>query len=125
MNQENEKSLTEAALFMLLRVIELNGGRVYRGAIQQALDGLVNNDLLKVKFTPESPKNLTEFDFMVTKKGQETLDLLKEAQVKQLEVQELKEKKGRPTVIRYKGNNYILQPAPVKKTQKAGVINDL
>jgi hypothetical protein len=119
MQAPDEKGLTEAARLMLLRVIELNGGRVHRGAIQKTLLELHEQENVEVIFNPETPKNHTEYDFQLTKKGQDVLDVLKEAQVKKLDVQVMKEKKGRPTVLKFQGNTYILQPQAVNKNKKS------
>lgn len=117
MQDQQEKELNPEAMLMLLRVIELNGGRVHRGAIQKALSNLHFGGEIEEKFTPESPKNYTEYDFVLTSKGQDALASVKNKKVKQLEVTVVKEKKGRATVLEYKNNNYILQPQQVNKSK--------
>lgn len=116
--QENEKGLNSAALLMLLRVIELNGGRIHRGALSKAVNELHSMGLITEKFNPPTPKNHTEYDYLLTDNGQQALDVQKAEKVKQLEVEEIRRKGGRATIIKYQGETYSWQPPKVGKGPK-------
>lgn len=116
------EALNQAALTLLLRVIEVNGGRIHRGALATALGTLHYQGLITESFTPPTAKNHTNYDFLLTDDGRKHLEGVKAEQIKKLEVKEIKHKKDRVTVLEYKGERYALErPGPAVNAHKQKV----
>lgn len=103
----------------LLHIIDKQDEGLDRGAINEALQELVTEGLVEAKFKSAQPKSIAEhinYKYVLTAKGRETLEAAKSNVGA---VNEVKEKKGRPTVIEYKGHTYTLQhPNHVRNAKK-------
>lgn len=104
--------LNQDAGLLLLRLIEVNGGRIGRGDFTAAVHQMTDIGTIKVKFTPEIPSNMHSYDYLLTEKGSQVLDAVQEKKKASLGVTVLKEKNGRPTVIEHQGRRYVLQQEP-------------
>jgi hypothetical protein len=61
--------LNEEAKAMLLQLIKVNGGSIHRGALNATLQELYDEGEIELRFTPDNPKNHTEYSYVLPKKG--------------------------------------------------------
>lgn len=113
--------LNDDARFLLLQLLGANGGSVGQLSIVEALRDLVSTGHVETVHG-KGTKNLAgPFEYVLTAKGKQQLADVQQ-KLAARPVKELKHKKGRVTVIEYKGNRYALERPgiPVNNSKPKG-----
>lgn len=106
------KELNADAKYLLLQLIEANGGSIHRGALHKALENLLTEELVTVDFATQQPRTLADhanYSFNLAPRSRKVLESLRKKRFQDMGVKIIREKHGNITIIEWNADTYRLQ----------------